>query len=134
MKFATLLGLVCLLAACSTPGSRRRDASAAPLTGAPEQQAEARAIAAAQNATTLYDANSGHAGASGQATPPADRTNLAQIQAQIAENHAAFSDGRWMARQLDGETWQVVYAYKLNNLDYSYRFIVDLAHGKVRLS
>jgi hypothetical protein len=97
------------------------------LSGPREQKARARAIELAEKATTLYDMNAKTAAAAAGE----DHSKIAEIRAQVARDQGTFSDGRWIARQLAGDTWQVIYAYKINNLDYSYRFVVNVKTGKV---
>lgn len=120
--------LLLALAACQAPATQNASGPAPMLSGPREQQAKARAIELAEKATTLYDMN---AKTSGAAEAGADHSNLAEIRAQVAREQGTFSDGRWIARQLEGETWQVIYAYKINNIDYSYRFLVNVKTGKV---
>jgi hypothetical protein len=118
--------LLLALAACQAPATQNTSGRAPMLSGPREQEVKARAIELAEKATTLYDMNAKTAADAGS-----DHSNLAEIRGQVAREHGSFSDGRWIARQLEGDTWQVIYGYKINNIDYSYRFIVNVKTGKV---
>ncbi|HEY7789014.1 MAG TPA: hypothetical protein VIC33_00730 [Vicinamibacterales bacterium] len=125
------IALLCPLAACQGPAGSSNGPAA--VSGAQAEHDEARAIDLAQKATTLYDMNAKDIEQGGGGSAPADRSNVAVIQGHLAHDQGTFSDGRWMAHQLEGNAWQVIYAYKFNNIDYSYRFLVDIGSGKVSL-